>query len=221
MRHLRIRVAGSETTLHPLVPTLTDETVFNDARMIQWSATLDPDRATVLLYLDGDLDVFERELRRTELVVDHAISNLDKRRGYAYINSEPHPTEWRFFEIVSREPLIPVYPFPYHDDGSMTINIIGPRDSLQTAVEASPPGLDTTIERIGTYDLGQGPIPPRLPSRQQEALTTALQLGYFDTPRTATREAVANRLSCAPSTASEHLRKGQRRILQTYFQNIT
>lgn len=217
MRHLQIRVAGSEITLHPLVPTLTDETVLTEARMMQWSATFDPDRATVLLYLDGDLDAFERELQRTEFVHEHSISQLDQHRGYAYINSEPHPTEWSLFEIVSHEPLIPVFPFPYHDDGSMTLNVIGPLDSLQAAVEAVPDGLETTIERVGSYDLGQGPIPPGLPDRQQEALSTALRLGYFDSPRTVTREAVAKRLNCAPSTASEHLRKGQRRVLQTYF----
>lgn len=217
MRHLQIRVAGSETTLHPLVPTLTDESVFNQAMMMAWSATFDPDRATVLLFLDGALEEFERELQRTELVREYAISKLDQHRGYVYLNSDPHPTEWKLFDTVSHEPLIPVFPFPYHTDGSMTLNIIGPHERLQTAVESIPRGIETTIERFGKYDLGQGPIPPGLPDRQREALVTALELGYFDTPRTAARDEVAERLDCAPSTASEHLRKGQRRVLQAYF----
>lgn len=185
--------------------------------MMQWSAALDPDRANVLLYLDGDLVSFERELERTNLVIEYSISRLDQDRGYVYLETEPHTTEWHLFDVVSQHPLIPVYPFPYHADGSMTLNFIGPLDSLRAAVEYSPDGIETTIERIGGYDFGSGPIPPAIPDRQREALSTALQLGYFDTPRRSTRDEIADRMDCAPSTASEHLRKGQRRVLQSYF----
>nr|WP_284011073.1 helix-turn-helix domain-containing protein [Halomicroarcula sp. YJ-61-S] len=36
-------------------------------------------------------------------------------------------------------------------------------------------------------------------------------------PRTATHEAVADALDCAPSTAAEHLRKAESRVLHALF----
>lgn len=217
MRYLQVRLAGADTTLHPLVPTLADGEVFRDARMLNWAPSFDPPRATVLLYLDGDLDRFEGELETTELVVDYDVTWIGDGRGYAYVNSEPHPTEWRLFEIATVEGLIPVFPFRYHDDGTMTVRLVGPTARLQAAVEATPDGVETTIEQVGEYDLGQAPIPPRLPARQREALAVAFDMGYYAVPREAGRDAVAEWLDCAPSTASEHLRKAERRVVGTYL----
>lgn len=217
MRYLQVRLAGGDTTLHPLVPMLTDGAVFDDARMVNWAPSFDPPRATVLLYLDGDLGRFEAELEATPLVVEHDVTRFGDGRGYAYVHSDPHPTEWRLFEIATVEGLIPVFPFRYHPDGTMTVRLVGPTPRLQAAVAATPDGVRTAIERVGEYDLGQAPIPPSLPPRQREALAVAHELGYFEVPREAGRDAVADRLGCAPSTASEHLRKAQRTVVGTYL----
>lgn len=217
MRYLQVRLAGADTTLHPLVPTLADSDVFRDARMLNWFPSFDPAQATVLLYLDGDLDRFEAELDRAELVIDHDLTRFGDGRGYAYVNSHAHPTEWQLFEMATGEGLIPVFPFQYHDDGTMTMRIVGPTPRLQAVVEAIPDGIETTIDRVGEYDLGQAPIPPSLAPRQREALAVAHDAGYYAVPREAGRDEVAERLDCAPSTASEHLRKAERRVIGTFL----
>lgn len=217
MRFLQIRLAGGDTTLHPLVPTLTDGRVFVDARMLNWAPSFDPPRATVLLYLDGDLARFEAELAATDLVVAYDLTRFGDGRGYAYVHSDPHPTEWRLFEIATVEGLIPVFPFRYHHDGTMTVRLVGPTARLQAAVEATPDGVRTAIERVGEFDLGQAAIPPSLPPRQRAALAAGTELGYFEVPREATRDDVAARLDCAPSTASEHLQKAVRQLVRTHL----
>lgn len=221
MRYLQVRLAGAETTLHPLVPTLTDPDVFTDARMVDWAPAFDPPRATVLLYLDGDLDRFRAVLDAAELVIEADVTDFGDDRGYAYVHSEAHPTEWQLFELSASEGLIPAFPFPYHQDGTMTVRLVGPSSGLQAAVEAAPPGVETTVEEVGEYALGRPPIPPPLPTRQREALETAYELGYYDIPRTATRDAVASALGCAPSTASEHLRKAERGVVATFLDRPT
>lgn len=217
MRYLRVQLAGEETTLHPLVPTLTDPAFFRDARMVDWAPAFDPPRATVLLYLDGDLDRFTSVLADTALVIESDVTDFGDGRGYAYVHSEAHPTEWQLFEVAASEGLIPAFPFPYHADGTMTVRLVGPPAGLQTAVEAAPAGVETTVEEVGEYDLGRPPIPPPLPARQWEALEAAFELGYYAVPREASRDAVADRLGCAPSTASEHLRKAERRVVATFL----
>jgi len=217
MRYLHVRVAGEEATLHPLVPNLTDEDLFRDARMMDWSPSFDPPRMTVLLYLDGDLDGFEAVLDDTDLVLEYDVTPIRDGRGYAYVHSEPHPTEWQLLEIATGEGLIPVFPVQYHDDGTLSVRIVGPTDRLQAAVEATPSGVEASIEKVGGYDVGRPPIPPSLSARQREALETAFDVGYYEVPREATRTDIADRLNCAPSTASEHLRKAERLVVGTYL----
>jgi predicted DNA binding protein len=38
-------------------------------------------------------------------------------------------------------------------------------------------------------------------------------LGYYETPREATHEDVAAELECAPNTATEHLQKGEAKLV--------
>ncbi len=57
-----------------------------------------------------------------------------------------------------------------------------------------------------------------LSARQREAARVALAVGYFDTPRGATIEDVANELDCATSTAAEHLQKAESRVFSMLFE---
>ncbi|WP_267641332.1 helix-turn-helix domain-containing protein [Haloarchaeobius amylolyticus] len=217
MRYLHVRLASDEALLHPLVPTLTDPEVFRAAQMVDWAPSFDPPRATVLLYLDGDLDHFETVLQETDIVLESDVTRFGDGRGYAYVHSEPHPIEWELFAAGAMEGLIPVFPIEYNHDGSLEARLVGPPARLQDAMAALPEAVDATIERVGEYDLGRPPIPPSLPPRQQAALDVALDLGYYDVPRRATRDEVAERLGCAPSTASEHLQKAEGAIVRTYL----
>jgi hypothetical protein len=61
------------------------------------------------------------------------------------------------------------------------------------------------------------PEPPGdgLTDPQREALRTAYELGYFEVPRGASLEAVADELDIAPSSASERLRRAQTHLVET------
>lgn len=216
MRYLHLRMSGEDVALHPLVPTLTDPDVFREAMMVDWAPSFDPPRATVLLYLDGDLDAFESVLADTDVVRASDVTRVDDERGYAYVHSTPHSTSWHYGEALTTAGLVPTMPIRYHSDGTLSVRVVGPPADLQAAVEAAPAGVETTIEKVGEYDLGRPPIPPGLPSRQRAALVAALDVGYYEVPREATRADVADRLDCAPSTASEHLQKAERALVRAY-----
>jgi predicted DNA binding protein len=55
-----------------------------------------------------------------------------------------------------------------------------------------------------------------LTERQVRTLRTAVEMGYFDTPRRASIKDVALRLGVSPSTAVEHLRKAEKKVLENY-----
>ncbi|NEU57192.1 helix-turn-helix domain-containing protein [Halorussus sp. MSC15.2] len=71
-------------------------------------------------------------------------------------------------------------------------------------------------DRIHVVGVGDAEVEGET-ERQQEAVETAVAVGYYDVPRTATHEDVAAELACAPSTASEHLRKAESKVLQSRF----
>lgn len=50
---------------------------------------------------------------------------------------------------------------------------------------------------------------------QREALRVAYELGYFEVPRGASLEAVADELDVGPSALSERLRRAERRLVET------
>jgi predicted DNA binding protein len=217
MRYLQVTLAGEAATLHPLVPTLTDPELFRDATMVDWAPSREPPRVTVLLYLDGDLAAFERVLAATDLVREFDVTSFGDGRGYAYVSADPHPTEWELFRIAASPGLVTASPIRYRRDGSISARIVGPTARLRAAVAATPDGVEATVERVGEYDIGRPPIPPSLPPRQREALATAFDAGYYEVPREAPRDEVAELLGCAPSTASEHLRKAERRLVATFL----
>lgn len=55
-----------------------------------------------------------------------------------------------------------------------------------------------------------------LTEKQAQALKAAVESGYFDTPRRASIKEVAGRMQISPSTAIEHLRKAEKKVLENY-----
>ena len=58
----------------------------------------------------------------------------------------------------------------------------------------------------------------RLTERQLETLRTALAAGYYRWPRAATAEECAERLGIAQPTFTQHLRAGERKLLEALFE---
>lgn len=58
----------------------------------------------------------------------------------------------------------------------------------------------------------------RLTDRQREVLETAMDLGYFERPRSANATEVAERLDISPSTFAEHLAAAQSKVLDSLLE---
>jgi len=63
---------------------------------------------------------------------------------------------------------------------------------------------DMEDPKLGQYDLTR---------KQREALLRALELGYFEVPRSATLQDVADTLDISPKSVSERLRRGQTNLV--------
>jgi predicted DNA binding protein len=56
--------------------------------------------------------------------------------------------------------------------------------------------------------------------RRRKVLNKALEAGYFDIPRGSTLQEIADELGIAKTTASQHLRKAEKSIMQFFIQYV-
>jgi len=98
-------------------------------------------------------------------------------------------------------------------DGVENWHIMAPtREELQDVVS----GMEQYAE-IAYIRNSEGPNSEvGLTERQMRTLKTAVEMGYFDTPRRASIKDVALALKVSPSTAVEHLRKAEKKVLENY-----
>lgn len=98
-------------------------------------------------------------------------------------------------------------------DGEVHWDLTTTRTRLSTlASELEQSDLGYMVEHI--WDSAQ--FDRILTERQQEVVETALELGYYDSPRTATQEDLAETLDMAKSTCSETLHRAEERIVKQF-----
>ncbi len=113
-----------------------------------------------------------------------------------------------------------------YEDGEGTVVADCARDAeLQTVVdgvrsrfpETTLVGKRDADRSVRTTESFTEDVTRRLTDRQEEALRAAYFGGYFDWPRGSTAEEVADSMDVSSPTLHNHLRKGQREILRTLF----
>lgn len=95
----------------------------------------------------------------------------------------------------------------------LDITIVGEQSALSERVEEfSATGADPVLRTLTDYSGSHDPL-EALTARQEEVLTLAFKMGYFDVPRDATTDDIATELEIDPSTVREHLQRAQRNLL--------
>lgn len=81
--------------------------------------------------------------------------------------------------------------------------------------------LLTSLEKVGiSVELKRKTVledRKLLTSRQEQILYIAFERGYFDFPKKVGLEELAHQVGVKPSTLTEILRRGQRKVLEQYF----
>lgn len=96
----------------------------------------------------------------------------------------------------------------------LVLRLVGAQAELAACIEGlRDRGAEVRLERLGEYT-GPAETIDQLTERQREVLETAQTLGYFDVPRTASVQAVAEEIGLDPSTVSEHLQRAERSLLE-------
>lgn len=169
--------------------------------------------ALVRAETDESLTVLEADAR-TEQFAREVVKTQD---GQWYVYQHCRPTEQvqALLHLLNDHRLMIMFPVRFDGEAGLTVEIIGSESDVQSGFDELPSEIRrrTSIEQVAEYSPRAAGVVSVLTERQREVLNTAAAVGYYDVPRQGTADDVANAVGCAPSTASEHLRKVEARIL--------
>ena len=144
---------------------------------------------------------------------------VETQDGQCYIYQHCRPTEQVqvLLRLLNEHRLMIMFPVRFDVETGITIEMVGRESDVQNGFDALPQEVRrrTSIERVGEYSPTAAGVVSTLTERQREVLDAAASVGYYDVPRRGTADDVADVVGCASSTASEHLRKIEARILSS------
>ncbi|WP_135830456.1 helix-turn-helix domain-containing protein [Halorussus halobius] len=215
MRRLQLTFYAPDAEVHPVHTLLAERDYVDLAEMVHWNMV--GQTIAHVFYVEGDREAFAAELADVPEVLSCDLTPVDDRGFYAAVRAETTPLLRELFETYREGGVVVTSPLEHTDDGGVTFELVGDDDALQSLNGNAPDDIEFEIERVGGTATTTETAVSALSARQREAVEAALALGYYDVPRTASHEDVAAELDCAPSTASEHLRKAESKVLRALF----
>jgi len=212
MRYVTLRVRPEEGQgFHPVSeriardPDLTPEAIhrMND---------LGDGTVTLLAAASGPVERYRTILAESPEVYEFTVADAEDDRAYGYSRIETNELTEYMLERDRELEFVRDWPIEVLPDGSQRLTLIGTDEAFARAEYDPPAGVEIEIEKTGRYHPEGGRLLDALTERQREVLVAAVEAGYYDTPRRATHEDVADRVDCSPATAGEHLRKVERAV---------
>jgi predicted DNA binding protein len=213
MKHVRITVRPDLDRAPSFLAYLLDSPDVAEAHAVDWNRGAG-DVSTHVYAVDGDGEAFAA-LARDEPGVESVSAATTGRLSHVLLTlrDDEVPVFGASAAAVDRPGLVVRRPLVYRD-GQIHGHIVGDPAVLQAVVDDAPDAVSVSVDRIGEFPSPRVDPTTALSDRQAEAVAAALDLGYYDTPREATHEDVAAAIGCAPNTATEHLQKGEAKLVR-------
>ncbi|WP_363465129.1 helix-turn-helix domain-containing protein [Halogeometricum borinquense] len=219
MRYLQLRLHLPSEVRHPMHQFLSEQELIRRAYLRHWNFS-DPSAVTTLFHVVGDVaegsDEYIDALDAVDTIVEYDITPVDDRSFYVYVTEATNGIARELRTLLTDTDLLVVPPIVYGPDGEMQLEIAGHDSELQALVAGLPSHVSVSVDRLGEYDAHRESSVAALTERQREVVSVAREIGYYDVPRNAGVRDVADRLDCSKSTAANHLRKAEARLVALY-----
>lgn len=212
MKYLDVVLDMPPAFQHPMEEFLRHEDAVEREELLGWNTSGEAIEYA-LFYIEGEIDAYRERIARVDSVRDVTLTPVDDTSFHAYICQETRPEDEAWRQSFVRRSLVVIPPLVYSDRG-LRMTVVGVSDDLRALLDDLPDAIDVTVAEIGDYDRRHATIAGALTDRQLDAVETAVDLGYYDVPRTASLADVADALHCAESTASNHLRKAEELVMR-------
>ncbi|ELY68108.1 helix-turn-helix domain-containing protein [Natrinema versiforme] len=215
MKYLDVRLRQPDWMLHPMQRFIRDGDAVRYEELRAWNI-LGPvgDCEYELFYAEADREAYIDAIEAVDSVRWYDLTPIDNDSFYVYICQETREEDVRWRDSFAALDLVIVPPVIYDSEAAFYMTIVGAGDDLRAMLAGLPDEIDVTVRAIGEYDRRHAPLTGDLTDRQLEAVEAAVAAGYYEVPREAGVEAVAERLGCASSTAATLLQKAQARVMR-------
>jgi len=214
VKYLDVSLRQPRWMLHPMQEFIRDGDAVDYEELRAWTGVAsDRPIEYVFFYVEADRAPYEAALEDVDSIRWYDLTPVDDGAFYLYVCQETRPEDQSWREAFAELSVVPVPPMVYDSDATFYMTLVGTGEDLRTMLSELPEEIDITVEAIGEYDRGHAPIVGELTNRQLEAVTAAVERGFYQVPREAGVAAVAERLDCAESTASTLLRKAESRVM--------
>nr|WP_226377483.1 helix-turn-helix domain-containing protein [Haloterrigena turkmenica] len=172
------------------------------------------DEYAMLFYIDGPQVPYEHALEDAPTVLDYELAPCRDDSFYLYVRESLTGADRTFVNAIEQPGLIIIPPVAFRADGTIRLTAVGPDEAIQTAVDDVADMAHVDVRSIGTYCAGRIDTRADLTQRQFEAVSAAVDCGYYHTTRDGSLEDVADRLDCSSGTAGELLRRAERTVME-------
>lgn len=98
-------------------------------------------------------------------------------------------------------------------DRGLLLSLVGSQQAIRNVLRnLREAGVGPELRRLGDYEGGEQTL-ETLTDRQLEILQTAYDMGFYDVPREASIDEIADEIGLEGGTVSEHLQRAERNIL--------
>jgi len=216
MRYLQLQIHFPSEARHPMHQFLVEQDSIRRAYLRHWNFS-NPEYVTTLLHIVGDIEEGKEEylaaLDTAESIQEYDVTPVDNRSFYVYIRENAQKFASRLRALLTDTELLIVPPIEYGNDGEMLFEVVGDQNSLQGLVTNLPDHLSVSVNRLGEYDAYRESQASALTDRQKEVLDIARERGYYEIPRQTSVREIADEVGCSKSTAADHLRKAEARLV--------
>lgn len=215
MRYYRYVIYPPGGYLHPIEKDVLPE-IDAEREAIVHIDQLAGDEGLVVYRNRGEPGDIEERLARHPEVVDHDLFDVKDDTFHLYVRFEPGDPATDMLQLADQYGLIMDTPFFFTSDGGLEITVAGKSEDVQESVPAfmdAVEDIDIILDQVGQYVPESNDLKMALTDRQEETVGVAVDSGYYDLPRNATHEDIAEAVGCSASTVGEHLQKAEAKII--------
>ena len=215
VKHVRLTLDadGRDDEIHPMHDLLVNAPYVERAKTTHWNFS--GEEIGIMHYVEGDQEAFSADIESIPDVHDYELTPADERNFYAYLMCETTEPARELFGTFTRGRLVVIPPMEYAPDSTVSLSLVGTPAEIQAAIDGVPDPVKVEVTEISGLETASESVEALLSDRQREAAVSALELGYYEIPREASHEDVATAIGCAPSTAAEHIRKAEAKLLRS------
>lgn len=172
--------------------------------------------------VDRILDIIESHRMIDEVEVVEEFAADERNRSSLTLFLKGQLTEFTPLQTLLYEGFLPIGPTKLENGRECFDLLLHDREELSKAIELLEEFSSVTVDRI-SEEFSREVVPSRtgwqsllasIPPRRRELLNLALEEGYFEIPRQATLEELADQMGITKTTASTHLRKAERQLVE-------